>query len=179
MNEKTLEFTVDSQLLGELGERLVTRNYIALSELVKNAYDADATKIIIRFINTKRGGTKAEDGEIHLIDDGHGMTFKQVEDYWMRIATPYKVREPISPIFGRKKTGDKGIGRFACRRLAKKLIIETIAKAPDSEEVEWTKMEFDWENFKPGTTLTEIPCEYQTKRLKRGKLVLRLGNNLT
>lgn len=174
MNEKTLEFTVDSHLLGELGERLVTRNYIALSELVKNAYDADATKITIYFINAKRSGTKTRDSEIHLIDDGNGMTVQQVKDYWMRIATPYKVREPISPDFGRKKTGNKGIGRFACRRLAMKLIIETIAEVPSSKELEWTKVKFDWDDFKPGTNLTEIPCKYQTKRLKKGKPGLTL-----
>ena len=174
MNENKLEFTVDSHLLGELGERLVTRNYIALSELVKNAYDADATKITIRFISSKGGGTRIGDSEIHLIDDGHGMTFQEVKDYWMRIATASKVREPISPGFGRKKTGNKGIGRFACRRLAMKLIIEAIAKITNSKELEWTKVEFDWVDFKPGTTLTEIPCNYQTKRLKEGKPSLTL-----
>ncbi len=92
MDQESLEFTVDSQLLGELGERLVTRNYIALSELVKNAYDADATKIVIRFTNAKNGGPKSNNGEIILIDNGYGMTFQQVKDYWMRIATPYKAR---------------------------------------------------------------------------------------
>lgn len=174
MDENKLEFTVDSHLLGELGERLVTRNYIALSELIKNAYDADATKIMIHFKNAKRESTKRGNSEIHLIDDGHGMTFRQVKDYWMRIATPYKVRDPISPDFGRRKTGNKGIGRFACRRLAKRLIIETIAIVPDSKELEWTKMEFDWDRFESGTTLTEIPCNYQTKRLNKGNPGLTL-----
>ncbi|MEI6128403.1 MAG: hypothetical protein WCQ99_17805, partial [Pseudomonadota bacterium] len=36
-------FSVDSMLLRELGERLVGRPHIALAELVKNSYDADAT----------------------------------------------------------------------------------------------------------------------------------------
>ena len=168
MAENKLEFSVDSQLLGELGERLVTRNYIALSELVKNAYDADSTAIKIGFINAKKGGTKNNEGEIHLIDNGHGMTFQQVKDYWMRIATPFKTREPISPTYGRRKTGNKGIGRFACQRLAKTLIFETIAKIPGTKELEWTKVEFKWEKFKPGTTLTEIPCEYETKKISNG-----------
>ena len=174
MAENKLEFSVDSQLLGELGERLVTRNYIALSELVKNAYDADATTITIRLINAKKGGSKNNEAEIHLIDNGHGMTFREVKDYWMRIATPYKVREPISQIYGRRKTGNKGIGRFACQRLAKKLIFETIARIPSSKDLEWTKVEFDWEKFEPGTTLTEIPCEYQTKQLSEGSPGLKL-----
>lgn len=171
-----LGFTVDSQLLGELGERLVTKNYVALSELIKNGYDADATKIIIRFINAGKGGTKGKKSEIQLIDDGHGMTFQEVKDYWMRIATPYKIREPISPIFGRKKTGNKGIGRFACRRLAKRLIIETTAKIPNSKELDWTRVEFDWDRFEPGTILTEIQCDFQTRRLNQGEpgLILKL-----
>lgn len=168
MQENKLGFTVDSHLLSELGERLVTRNYIALSELVKNAYDADATKIIIRFINARRGGTKRGNSAIHLVDNGHGMTFEQVRDYWMRVATPHKIREPISPIFGRRKTGSKGIGRFACRRLAKRLVIETIAKLPNAKTLEWTKVEFDWNKFESGTTLTEIPCGYQRRELNEG-----------
>ncbi|MFZ3060273.1 MAG: sensor histidine kinase [Candidatus Methanoperedens sp.] len=176
MDQESLEFTVDSQLLGELGERLVTRNYIALSELVKNAYDADATNIVIRFTNAKNGGPKSNNGEIILIDNGYGMTFQQVKDYWMRIATPYKAREPISPSFGRMKTGNKGIGRFACRRLAKRLVLETIAEIPNSSEFEFTRVKFDWNTFIPGTTLTEIPSDYQTKKLDKGStgLTLRL-----
>ncbi|HUV03263.1 MAG TPA: ATP-binding protein [Desulfobacteria bacterium] len=170
MAEEKLEFTVDSALLGELGERLVTRNYIALAELVKNAYDADATQITIRFINLGWGK-----GEIHLIDNGYGMTFKEVKDYWMRVATPIKLREPISPLYGRKKSGSKGIGRFSCRRIAKKLILETIAEISGSKEYEWTKVKFDWEeDFKPGTTLTEIPCKFERKKLREGKPGLTL-----
>lgn len=119
MPDNKLEFSVDSQLLGELGERLVTRNYIALAELIKNAYDADSTKITVRFLNAKTGGRT---GEIQIIDNGNGMLFQEVRDYWMRIATTSKVREPISPKYGRRKTGNKGVGRFACRRLAKKLV---------------------------------------------------------
>ena len=174
MDRDELGFTVDSQLLGELGERLVTRNYIALSELVKNAYDADATKITIRFVNAKKGSKKLKNSEIHLIDDGHGMVFGHVKDYWMRIATPYKVREPVSPTFGRRKTGNKGIGRFACRKLAGRLLLETTGRIPNSKDLEWTRMEFDWGDFEPGTNLTEIPCRYQSRRLARGIIGLTL-----
>jgi len=171
MSKNELEFSVDSQLLGELGERLVTRNYIAMAELIKNSYDADATRIIVRFVNAKRGGT---DSEIHLVDNGHGMSFTDVRDHWMRIATTYKAREPISPVFGRRKTGSKGLGRFACRRLAQKLILETTAKVNGSNELEWTRVIFDWKEFIPGTTLTEIPCKYETGRLKEGATGLSL-----
>lgn len=168
MDENEIEFTVDSHLLGELGERLVTRNYIALSELVKNAYDADATELQVRFINTKKGKDEEKSGEIHLVDNGHGMTFEEVKNYWMRVATPYKLREPISIMYGRVKTGDKGIGRFACRRLARRLTLETVASIPNSQEFEWTRVVFDWEDFKPGTTLTEVKSKSQTKKIQKG-----------
>jgi signal transduction histidine kinase len=153
-----LAFSVDSQLLGELGERLVTRNYIALAELIKNAYDADATKITVGFINAKKGGRV---GQVQITDNGHGMSFSEVSDFWMRIATTSKVRRPISPKYGRRKTGNKGVGRFACRRLAKKLVLESTAIIEGSTELEWTQVIFNWNDFKPGTILTEIPCSYK------------------
>ncbi len=170
--DKKIYFTVDSRLLGELGERLVRRSYIALSELVKNAYDADATKTTIKFINAKgeQDGTR----KIYIIDNGNGMTFDEVHDYWMRIATSYKRREPISPIYGRRKTGEKGIGRFACRRLARKLGLKTIAKKPNSNKLERTEVMFVWKKFAEGTKLDEIPCSYKTKLVDDGSPGLTL-----
>ena len=61
---QTINFTVDSELLRELGERLVGRQYIALAELVKNSFDADATRVEIRI----------HDDSIEVSDNGHGMT---------------------------------------------------------------------------------------------------------
>ncbi len=158
-----LRFSVDSQLVGELGERLVTRNHVALAELVKNAYDADASSISIEFRET----TDSETGEpvraIVLSDDGHGMRFSDVDACWMRIATSNKVREPFSPRFGRPKTGNKGIGRFACQRLAAELVLTTVAETTTGYER--TTVDFDWADFRAGTTLTGIPCQYRSETL--------------
>src|SRR3982751_194858 len=88
MPEK-LKFTVDSALLSELGEKLVETAHIALVELVKNAYDADATQTIVKIIPnsslephvTQNGSGvvkimgKTAGPEIHVIDNGSGMTF--------------------------------------------------------------------------------------------------------
>ncbi|MFX0091848.1 MAG: ATP-binding protein, partial [Candidatus Hodarchaeota archaeon] len=174
LSDKILSFSVDSLLVSELGERLVTKKYIALAELIKNAYDADATEVKVIFRNSRT--PSSEKSEICLIDKGHGMLFQQVKDFWMRIATPHKIRNPISPRYGRKKTGDKGIGRFACQRLAKKLILESTAKLEGTDKFEYTKVEFNWEEFKPGRTLTEIPNIYETRTVSKGKLglILRL-----
>lgn len=159
----SLTFSVDSLLLSELGERLVSKNYIALAELIKNAYDADATKVTVVFQNIEKA--PGPSSQIILIDDGHGMTFDQVKSFWMKVATPNKLRNPFSPKYGRPKTGDKGIGRFACRRLAKRLILESTAECGQKGKREFTKVLFEWKKFKAGLTLTDIPNEYEKKMI--------------
>jgi hypothetical protein len=164
MSQKVLSFTVDSQLLGELGERLVTKNYIALAELVKNSFDADARWVKIRFVNVIKTGTPLKTSEIQVIDSGHGMTIIEIENFFMRVATANKLDKPYTKLYGRKKTGKKGIGRFACRKLATKLIIETIAKNETKNEFENTTVEFNWNIFKAGSELSEIKIEAFTEK---------------
>jgi signal transduction histidine kinase len=152
-----LNFTVDSALLSELGEKLVETVHLALVELVKNSYDADASWVKIKFI---------PDGkiisEIHIIDNGTGMNFSDVENYWMRIATSNKLKRNFSPNFGRPRTGSKGIGRFCCRRLGKSLKLTTVGSPDDIQkrksEYQKTVAVFPWEKFKAGTIVTDIEC---------------------
>jgi len=90
-----LVFTVDSALLSELGEKRVETPPIALVELVKNAYDADATKVGIKIVPDSPHGP-----QVQVVDNGSGMAFCDVEKYWMRIATTHKVTEQVSPRYG-------------------------------------------------------------------------------
>jgi len=166
MNSDSLRFSVDSLLLGEIGERLVTRNYIALGELVKNSYDADSTKLDIEFKNAT-GNDPNQETEIVLTDNGHGMSFDQINKFWMRIATPNKMETNITPYYGRIKTGSKGIGRFACARLGRRLVLESVARSQDSGRFERTKVIFEWDKYIPGTTLTEIPNEYTREFIEK------------
>ena len=69
----TLPFTIDAELLRELGERLVGKPHIALAELVKNSYDADATEVTIKFAPNK--------DSIEIRDNGHGMTFDEFKKF--------------------------------------------------------------------------------------------------
>ena len=160
-----LRFSVDSQLMGELGERLVTRNHIALAELVKNSYDADATRITIEFCEYREESTNKPLPSIVLSDNGLGMPFTDVDEFWMRIATANKSWHPMTQTYGRSKTGNKGIGRFACQRLARKLTLTTVARR--GKDFEHTRVVFDWDEFIAGTTLTSIPCRYKTRSIKK------------
>lgn len=165
-SDKTLKFSVDGQLIGELGERLVTRNHVALSELIKNAYDADSADVSVVFCD-RSDSKKIMRPSIVLRDHGAGMDFSEVRNRWMRIATDNKLREPVSNKYGRQKTGNKGLGRFACQRLAHELVLETVRRK--AGKLRKITVHFRWADFKPGSTLTEIPCEYTRSILKTGK----------
>jgi signal transduction histidine kinase len=115
---KKITFTVDVALLRELGERLVGRPHIALAELVKNSYDADATRCQIVF---------GQD-TIEVIDDGNGMTVDEFRNFWMRVGTTHKQERSISPAFGRSLTGSKGVGRLSVQFLGSQLEMWTAAR---------------------------------------------------
>ena len=95
-----VSFQTEGRLLQELGERLVAKANVALMELIKNAYDADASECRVKF-----------DGEhVEVSDDGHGMTENEFIQNWMHIATPDKQRRRRSRRYKRTVTGSKGIG---------------------------------------------------------------------
>jgi len=152
-----LKFHVDAGLLFQLGEQLVTRRSVALAELIKNAYDADATIVKVSLLDiTEKGGT------IIIEDNGIGMSFEDIRDNWMRIATTMKRDEPISRVYCRPRTGEKGVGRFAARRLSGVLLLESVHENPSGVKQK-TRVRFDWKNeFTSGKTLTNIPVEYET-----------------
>ena len=160
---KTLNFTVDSALLSELGEKLVETVYIALVELVKNSYDADATLVTVKFVEGKK-----RIAEIHISDDGSGMNFHDVERYWMKIATTNKATDSVSPKYGRPRTGSKGIGRFCCRRLGRTLTL--ITTGVKNREYQTTKVQFAWGQFKPGTSVTSVDCPGKRSSSKTGAM---------
>jgi len=138
--------------------------HIALLELVKNSYDADATEVQVSF-----SGPDSSEFQIKVEDNGCGMTFDEVQRYWMRIATTNKVTDSVSALYGRRKSGSKGIGRFSCRRLGNKLKLLTIAEIAGNKgaTLEKTKVEFNWTNFKAGTDVTNIRCPGQREFLKK------------
>ena len=156
-NDGDVFFNIDSRLLFQLGEKLVTNRAVALAELVKNSYDADATWVTVRLENIRQIG-----GMITVEDNGSGMTLPTFKKTWMRIATIDKEENPISKKYNRKKAGEKGIGRFACRRLSKKLIIKSVAETEKGNKEELNAT-FDWTAFTPGSDVDKIPVKYNTK----------------
>jgi len=139
-----LNFSVDSRLLRELGERLVGRPHIALAELVKNGYDADASRVVIRFLADR----------IEVLDDGHGMDQEDFVSKWLRIGSTHKEREAYSPSLGRPLTGSKGVGRLAVQLIANKLEIRSVGRSSGNREL---KAYVDWREAVETGDLTEAP----------------------
>lgn len=148
-------FSVDSALLQELGERLVTTPHVALAELVKNSYDADATEVHVIIRESEAGGP-----EVEVRDNGCGMTLNQIREFWMRIGNTHKGEEQHSKRYGRQLTGSKGIGRFCVRRLGTRVKLESGAKSGGG--IEFNTLEIDWTKFIPGDDVAEVPVEGTT-----------------
>jgi signal transduction histidine kinase len=166
--QQEFQFAVDSALLGELGEKLVSTVHVALTELVKNGYDADASQVTIQILPELDGAPR-----IVVTDDGSGMSLEDVRRYWMKIGTSNKVAEPLSPRYGRLKTGSKGIGRFACRRLGLNLKLRTCAELKSSSgkvtKFQTTTITFDWSAFEAGVDVESVKCVGETTVASSGK----------
>jgi signal transduction histidine kinase len=143
----SITFQVDAGLIDRLGRELVGRAETAVSELVKNAYDADATEVCVNFIDSNEVG-----GTLEIKDNGIGMTLEQLKKGFMTISSTDKIHNPKSIRFNRNKAGRKGIGRFATHRLGQKLIIITQTK--DSEKA--LKLTINWKEYKIDTNLSSI-----------------------
>lgn len=157
-----VSFTIDSRLLEELGENLVTRNHVAVSELIKNAYDADATEVVIEFEDARSDGSI--ESEIRIRDDGTGMSLAEVRDDFMRIATTDKRENPKSEKYGRERAGSKGIGRFACRRLANVLDLTTTAYIEADDEYERTSLTIPWQKYESNQEIDEVTFSPSVER---------------
>lgn len=142
-----IRFSVDAGVIDRLGTELVARQETAVSELVKNAYDADAKIVILKFENSDSIG-----GTLIIDDDGIGMTREQLVNGFMRISSTDKLHNPLSERYKRKRSGQKGIGRFAVQRLGGKLTITTQTFINDSA----LELTIEWDNYKGDMDLVNI-----------------------
>ncbi|HYW86056.1 MAG TPA: ATP-binding protein, partial [Spirochaetia bacterium] len=119
-----LHFEIDSWVVFQLGEQLVTDMVQALVELVKNCYDADATyaKVAIHTGESPGEGFHYSDARGYLVieDNGTGMPLDRIRDGWLFISSShkreFKAERRMTPK-GRTPLGDKGLGRLCTQRL--------------------------------------------------------------
>ena len=158
-----------ARIIKTIGEELISDDKVALLELVKNSYDADASIIIIkiagRVVIEKDGKNEIkkiikEGGSITIYDDGCGMSLDTIKKAWMEPATISKKVVKKSTSKGRRYTGEKGIGRFASAKISTDLQI--ISKVIDDNEI---VVDFDWKDFDNNDLyLDEVKCKWEVRK---------------
>ena len=156
-NDK-LTFRVSAGLKNLIGRDLISDKYIAVFELVKNSYDAGASKVEISYLVSDEGM-----GKIIISDNGSGMTYNDIIQKWLFVAYSEKkpqnrskstYREEIK----REVAGAKGVGRFSCDRLGASLQLITKTK----KEIQAHVVDVNWSRFELDDTkeFMEIPVDY-------------------
>lgn len=138
MTSKPLKFKPYARLLTMLGDQLIKNERIALVEVIKNSYDADASWVKVTFEGFNGNFEANANSKILIEDDGFGMTRDIIENHWVNPATPVKLigkKTNQMTEKGRVIQGEKGIGRFALLKLGRKLEITTRTANSDVELV--------------------------------------------
>lgn len=168
---KKLQFRVSTALKSIIGKDLINDKYIAVFELVKNAYDAGAYRVDITFENVNLPESK-----LIIRDDGKGMNLEDIRDKWLFIAYSEKKKENRKEILDevadkndyrdlieRKAAGAKGVGRFSCDRLGAMVNLRS-RTATDAYvnclEINWNEFELDDEK-----EIKEVEVPYFVKNM--------------
>lgn len=145
IGQKPFEFSARVTL--QLGRESISNSTVAISELIKNAYDADATDIKADFYIREYSTST-----LVISDNGEGMSPDELINYWLTVGTNNKNTSPTS-IHGRIHTGAKGLGRLGIDRLCKRLILYTKKKGDNFA----TQINVDWSKYEKTTKkLSEI-----------------------
>ena len=142
-------FRFHARALAALGRDLVTNDVVAVMELVKNAYDALATHVVVRI---HAGDEDTNGGYIEISDDGHGMDYPTIQDVWCVIATPFRQERPVIRLGQRSRlvTGEKGLGRLSAARLGRD--IRVITKTDGGSVLEFS---LNWDDLFAVDDLTD------------------------
>ncbi len=176
-----LNFQPKARLLLQLGDQLIRSESIAMLEIVKNAYDADASVVRI----SMKDIDNPVYGEIVIEDDGIGMDTEIIKNVWMQPGTDYKLKivQSGKDFSGKNRIpiGEKGIGRFGVHKLGN--CIELISKKEGLKEI---LLKMNWNNFNSDAFLNEIPVilkekdnpEYFTGGKTGTKIIIRDLKNI-
>ncbi|EPM48913.1 putative prophage encoded two-component system histidine kinase [Pseudomonas syringae pv. actinidiae ICMP 18804] len=138
---QTLNFRVSSHLKSIIGRDLITDDFVAIFELVKNSFDAGASEVLLQFSNDC----------LFIIDNGKGMSYDDLINKWLFVAYSAKqdgsedddslnYRESIA---SKRYAGSKGVGRFSCDRIGELLFLQT--RKRDAAVV--NRLEVVWSDF--------------------------------
>ncbi len=159
--KNTPSFRTRARILCQLGEQLIKNESIALLELIKNSYDADATKCDILMVDP----SDSENGSIVIRDDGDGMNYDTIINVWLEIGTDYKEKQSHdeqtkrTKKFHRMRLGEKGIGRLGVHRLGRQIELITRGKNSGTEVV----LSINWDAAESVSMIEDIPISIEQR----------------
>ena len=158
MSNQKPHFKTRARLLCQLGEQLIKSESVALLELIKNAYDADASECTVNILSPD----DVDAGSITIKDDGVGMDYDTLEHSWLEIGTNNKEKNKQnglrSPKYNRISLGEKGIGRFGVHRLGRKIKVTSRMKGKKE-----CVLKIDWDQIKNSKYIEELPIELEER----------------
>ncbi len=182
---RVVQFTPYARLLTMLGDQLIKNERVALIEIIKNSYDADASWARVTFEDFDAQFQAGANAKIIVEDDGDGMSEETLSEHWASPATPIKKigkQSNDTTVKGRKIQGEKGIGRFAILKLGKTV---NIVSRPRDSSTEFTldldlspyDDDFLEENGKPKKLmLSDVKMKFRSARAtKIVEDAIRLG----
>lgn len=200
-DQENIKLKIDSHVVRQLGEELISDPEQAVLELVKNSYDADSpwctieidticdiSKSEVLRITSIQNTNKEEveklskekttlKGRIVIKDNGSGMSLDQIINGWLTISHSekrhLKKERNVTEKFGRAYQGDKGLGRLSSMKLGQVLKITT-----SNEGGQGISIGIDWTYFIEGTTLDIIPLyKEELQNVSKGTTIEVIGLN--
>lgn len=155
----TARIRFSTEILKRLGEELNPSLDKGVLELVKNAYDADATKCKVELQSTDAAG-----GMVLVKDNGNGMTTDDITNGWLVLGKSTKTQQRKTRL-GRIPAGSKGLGRLAALRMGKRALMTT---CPRKEKTTEHGLLIDWEEFDTADLVDDVELSVETARRKKG-----------
>lgn len=155
IEQNTMPFKPYARLMNIIGDQLITDKKVAVIEIIKNSYDADANLVKVKFCNMSNAHFNdlpiEEQAYIEIQDDGYGMSLDTIKNVWLRPATPNKFdkkkRNQLKTPKGRIIQGEKGIGRFAIHKLGEKIVLYTKAEGENEVKLEMNFIDYNPDNI--------------------------------
>jgi len=172
----TETFKISAALKDIIGKELITDEFVAVFELVKNSFDANASKVEVIFENNYE-----DKARIIIKDNGKGMNYDDLKNKWLFVAYSAKrlgkenedYRDKIKT--QRVFAGAKGVGRFSCDRLGRFLNLITLKDEPKNK-IENLKV--NWEDFENADDEEFVNIEVTHNILSENEYNLRKGTVL-
>lgn len=156
MSEQKFHMSINLQVLNHLGLNLYSNTSAVLSEVVANAWDADAKEVHIVI----------KGDSITITDNGTGMDLSDINNKYLTVGYQKRIESGLSPILNRPVMGRKGIGKLSLFSIAN--VVKVFSKKDD----EINGFEIDTNSLKKAIEANNV---YYPKELSTADVTF-LGN---